>query len=72
MWGGGGGGGGSGSSVGRARNFWAGGRGFDPGSGRPLPTGWVGASIPAETEVIVSPLRLCVTARKIVRCQSSR
>ena len=34
-----------GSSVGKAQNFWSGGRGFDPGSRRLLPTGWVGFSI---------------------------
>ena len=38
----------------------------------PISTGWVGVSIIrlAETEVIVSPLCLCVAARKILRCQS--
>ena len=41
----GGGGGGRGSSVGRARDSWSGGLGFDPRCGRPLPTGWVGVSI---------------------------
>ena len=62
----------SGSSVSRARDFWSADRGFDPGSGLPLPTGWVGVSIirPAETEVMVSPLCLCVAARKVVRRQS--
>ena len=40
-----GGGGGGGSSVGRARDSWSGGPGFDPRCGRPLPTGWVGVSI---------------------------
>ena len=34
-----------GSSVGRARNSWSEGPGFDPRSGRPLPIGWVGVSI---------------------------
>ena len=34
-----------GSSVGRARDSWSGGPGFDPRCGRPLPTGWVGVSI---------------------------
>ena len=33
-----------GSSVGRAR-YSRGGTGFDPGFGRPLPTGWGGVSI---------------------------
>ena len=49
-----------GSSVGRARYSWWRGPGFDPRCGRPLPTGWVGASIMllAETEVMVSPLCL--------------
>ena len=42
---GGGGGGGGGSSVGRARDSWSGGPGFDSRCGRPLPTGWVGVSI---------------------------
>ena len=37
--------GGRGSSVGRARDSWLGGPGFDPRCGRPLPTGWVGVSI---------------------------
>ena len=37
--------GGRGSSVGRARDSWSGGPGFDPRCGRPLPTGWVGVSI---------------------------
>ena len=57
---GGGGGGGGSSSVGRARDFWSRGPGFDPRCGRPLPTGWVGVSImwPAETEVMVSQLCL--------------
>ena len=52
--------GGRGSSVGRARDSWLGGPGFDPRCGRPLPTGWVGVSImwPAETEVMVSQLCL--------------
>ena len=70
--GGGGGGGEAGSSVGTARHFWSGGRGFDPDSRRLLPTGWVGVSRmwPAETEVMVSPLCLCVAARKIIRRQS--
>ena len=51
---------GRGSSVGRARDSWSGGRGFDPRCGRPLPTGWVGVSImlPAEIEVMVSQLYL--------------
>ena len=39
------GGGGGGSSVGRARDSWSGGPGFDPRCGRPLPTGWVGVTI---------------------------
>ena len=49
---------GRGSSVGRARDSWWGGPGFDSRCGRPLPTGWVGVSImwPAETEVMVSQL----------------
>ena len=53
------GGGGGGSSVGRLRDSWWGGPGFDSRCGRPLPTSWVGVSImwPAETEVMVSPLR---------------
>ena len=34
-----------GSYVGRARDSWSGGRGFDPRSGHQLPTGWVGVSI---------------------------
>ena len=38
-------GGGRGSSVGRARDSWSGGPGFDPRRGRPLPTGWVGVSM---------------------------
>ena len=52
--------GGRGSSVGRARDSWWGGHGFDSCCGRPLPTGWVGVSImwPAETEVMVSQLCL--------------
>ena len=37
--------GGRGSSVGRARDSWSGGPGFDPRCGRPHPTGWVGVSI---------------------------
>ena len=37
--------GGRGSSVGRARDSWSAGPGFDPRCGRPLPTGWVGVSI---------------------------
>ena len=37
--------GGGGSSVGRERDSWSGGPGFDPRCGRPLPTGWVGVSI---------------------------
>ena len=37
--------GGRGSSVGRARDLWSGGTGFDSLCGRPLPTGWVGVSI---------------------------
>ena len=37
--------GGRGSSVGRARDSWSGGPGFDPRCGRPLPTDWVGVSI---------------------------
>ena len=37
--------GGRGSSVGRARDSWSGGSGFDPRCGHPLPTGWVGVSI---------------------------
>ena len=46
------------SSVGRARDYWCGGFGFDSHCGRTLPTGWVGVSIvsPAETEVMVSSL----------------
>ena len=36
---------GRGSSVGRARDSWLGGPGFDHRCGRPLPTGWVGVSI---------------------------
>ena len=58
LWGGGG--GGRGSSVGRARDSWWGGPGFDSRCGRSLPTGWVGVSImwPAETEVMVSQLCL--------------
>ena len=46
--------------------------GFDPRSGRLRSTGRVGVSImwPAETEFMVSPLYLCVAARKIVRRQS--
>ena len=49
-----GGGGGRGSSVGRARDSWRGGPGFDPRCGRPLPLGWVDVSLmwPAETEGI--------------------
>ena len=49
-----------GSSIGRARDSWWGGPGFDSRGGRPLPTGWVGVSImwPAETEVMVS--QLCI------------
>ena len=35
----------TGSSVGRARDSWSGGAGFDPRCGRPLFTGWVGVSI---------------------------
>ena len=63
---------GGGSSVSRVRDFWSGDRGFDPGFGRPIPTGWVGISIMRQTgtEVMVSPLYLCVAARKIVRRQS--
>ena len=34
-----------GSSVGRVRNSWRDGPGFDSRYGRPLPTGWVGVSI---------------------------
>ena len=51
---------GRGSSVGRARDSWLGGRGFDSRCGRLLSTGWVGVSImwPAETDVMVSPLCL--------------
>ena len=36
---------GRGSSVGRERNSWWEGPGFDSRCGRPLPTGWVGVSI---------------------------
>ena len=36
---------GRGSSVGRARDSWSGGPGFDPRCGRPLLTVWVGVSI---------------------------
>ena len=38
----------------------------------PASSGWVGVTImkPVETEVKVSLLCLCVTAGKIVRCQS--
>ena len=38
-------GGGGRGSVGRACDFESRGRRFDPHSGRPLPTGWVGVSI---------------------------
>ena len=64
-------GGGGGSSVGRARNSWWGGPGFDPCCGCPLPNGWVGVSIisPAETEVMVSPL--CLVCDNMLRCQTS-
>ena len=51
-----------GSSVGRPRDTWWGGPGFDSRCSRPLPTGLVGVSIlwPAETEVMVYPLcHLC-------------
>ena len=60
------------SSVVTACNSWWGGCGFDPLSVCPLPTGWVGVSIMwlAETEVTVSPLWLCVAARRIIRRQS--
>ena len=54
--------GGRGSSVGRARDSWWGGPGFDSRCGRPLPTGWVGVSImwPGESEVMVSqPCLMC-------------
>ena len=46
---------GLGSSVGRARDSWWGGPGFNSRFGRPLPTGWVCVSImwPAETKVMV-------------------
>ena len=56
----GGGGGEGGSSVGRARDFWWGGPGFDSRCDRQLPTGWVGVSImwPAEIEAMVSQLCL--------------
>ena len=37
--------GGRGSSVGRARDSWWGGTGFDARCGRPLPTGWSGVII---------------------------
>ena len=49
---------GRGSSIGRARDSWWGGPGFDLRCDRPLPTGWVGVSImwPAEAEVMVSQL----------------
>ena len=68
---GGGGGGGGDTSVGKAGDFWSGLCGFDPSSGRLLPTAWVGVSIMnVEAEVIVSSLCLCVAARKIVRHQS--
>ena len=51
---------GRGSSVGRARDSWWGGPGFDSCCGRQLPTGWicVGIMWPAETEVMVSQLCL--------------
>ena len=67
--------GGRGSSVGRARDSWWGGPGFNPRSARPLSNGWVGVSImcPAETEVMVPSRSVsCVAARKIVtvRCLS--
>ena len=57
-------------SFGRARESRSESREFAP-RGRPLPTGWVGVSImrPAETEVMVFPLCLCVAARYIVRRQ---
>ena len=62
--------GGRGSSVGRARDFWSGGPGFDPRCGRPLPTGWVGVSImwPAEIEVMVS--QLCLMCGSTQNCQT--
>ena len=56
--------------VGRARDSLSGGHGFDS----LLPAGWASVTVstmqPAETEAMVSPLCLCVTARKIVRRQS--
>ena len=50
----------SGSSVDKAHDFWCEGRGLDPSYGPLLPTRWVGDSIMAETEVMVSPLYLRV------------
>ena len=51
---------------------WSGGLGFIPCTGSPVPNGWDDDSImwPAETEVMVSLLCLCVAAGKNVRCQS--
>ena len=53
---------GQGSSVGRARDSWWGGPGFDTGCVRLLSTGWVSVTVsimwPAETEVMVSQLCL--------------
>ena len=67
---GGGGGRGGGSSVGRARDSWWGGPGFDSRCGRPLPTGWVGVCImwPTEMEVMVS--QLCLMCGSTLNCQT--
>ena len=59
---------GLGNSVGRARDFWSGGQGFDPCSAARAP--FCQYNVTAETEVMVYPLCLCVAALKIVRCQS--
>ena len=58
-----------GSSVGRARDFSSGGQEFDraPAS---YGLGRCQYNVPAETEVIVSPICFCMPARKIVRRQS--
>ena len=47
---------------------WSGGPGFNPHSEHPLTAGWVAVSVMllAKTEVMGSPLCLCVTAGEIV------
>ena len=58
-------------SVGKSRNSWWGGPGFDSRCDRPLRTGRVGVSImwPAEAEVIVYPL--CLLCGSTLNCQTS-